>query len=192
MKTVIFLFSVIIKCVHVACVNGAAGYQDEVNMISEDDRRAASSQKSEEDLHTSSSSHLKSNFYLSPTYDSSEYSHSSGNPSYHYQPPTYYSHVGPYGYDQYDHGVSDHRGEHHHAPSQPSHGSGDSKGGLFSALALKGILIPLAGIALLGAAAALSTNPVLLQLGVLNGRRKRSLQADNIFPVNSNLKPTER
>lgn len=62
---------------------------------------------------------------------------------------------------------------------------------LLQALALKGILIPLAGIALLGAAAALSTNPVLLQLGAFSGRRRRrSLFADNVYPVNPNLKPT--
>ncbi|XP_018333761.1 uncharacterized protein LOC108742900 [Agrilus planipennis] len=41
-------------------------------------------------------------------------------------------------------------------------------------LALKGFLIPLAGVALLGAAAALTTHPVLLQLGSINkGRRRR-------------------
>ncbi|GJQ65500.1 hypothetical protein Trydic_g7602 [Trypoxylus dichotomus] len=191
MKMKIFLFSVIIECVRVECISGVTSYQDEVNMISEDDRRGyqdTSSKKSEPDLHTSSSSHLKSNFYLPPTYESNEYSHSSGYPSYNYQPPTYYNHGGHIGYDHYVPDVNDHRGEHH----QPSHGSGDSKGGLFSALALKGILIPLAGIALLGAAAALSTNPVLLQLGVLNGRRKRSLQLDNIYPVNPNLQPMKR
>lgn len=40
-------------------------------------------------------------------------------------------------------------------------------------LASKALLWPIAGIALLGAAAALVTNPVLLQLGVVSGRRKR-------------------
>jgi hypothetical protein len=35
---------------------------------------------------------------------------------------------------------------------------------------LKRVLLPLAGIALLGAAAALATNPVLLQLGVVSGK----------------------
>lgn len=61
-------------------------------------------------------------------------------------------------------------------------------------LALKGFLIPLAGIALLGAAAALTTNPVLLQLGVLNGRRRRRRSLNrtlfkNIYPTNPKIKP---
>ncbi|XP_059472159.1 uncharacterized protein LOC132194719 isoform X2 [Neocloeon triangulifer] len=38
---------------------------------------------------------------------------------------------------------------------------------------LKRVLVPLAGIALLGAAAALATNPILLQLGVVSGKRRR-------------------
>lgn len=44
-------------------------------------------------------------------------------------------------------------------------------------------MLPLAGIALLGAAAALTANPVLLQLGVINGRRRRRglLQEVNNF-----------
>lgn len=41
------------------------------------------------------------------------------------------------------------------------------------ALAAKAILWPIAGIALLGAAAALVNNPILLQLGVASGKRKR-------------------
>lgn len=36
----------------------------------------------------------------------------------------------------------------------------------------------LAGVALIGAAAALATNPVLLPLGVVSGRRKRSSVKD--------------
>lgn len=40
--------------------------------------------------------------------------------------------------------------------------------------------MPLAGVALLGAAAALVTNPVLLQLGVISGKRKRR-SIKNIF-----------
>ncbi|XP_063625253.1 zinc transporter SLC39A7-like [Cydia splendana] len=40
-------------------------------------------------------------------------------------------------------------------------------------LATKALLWPIAGIALLGAAAALVTNPVLLQLGVVSGKRRR-------------------
>lgn len=41
---------------------------------------------------------------------------------------------------------------------------------MHQAVALKA----LAGVALIGAAAALATNPVLLPLGVVSGRRKRS------------------
>lgn len=39
----------------------------------------------------------------------------------------------------------------------------------------------LAGVALIGAAAALATNPVLLPIGIVSGRRKRSeiTSADN-------------
>lgn len=43
----------------------------------------------------------------------------------------------------------------------------------FQALAAKAVLWPIAGIALLGAAAALVSNPILLQLGVATGKRKR-------------------
>jgi hypothetical protein len=35
------------------------------------------------------------------------------------------------------------------------------------------VLAPLAGVALLGAAAFFATNPVLLQLGVISGKRRR-------------------
>ncbi|XP_017783156.1 PREDICTED: shematrin-like protein 2 [Nicrophorus vespilloides] len=68
------------------------------------------------------------------------------------------------------------------------------QGGFNGALALKGLLIPLAGIALLGAAAALTTNPVLLQLGVVNGKRRRrsidtSLNHQQFYPANPFVKP---
>lgn len=39
--------------------------------------------------------------------------------------------------------------------------------------ALKALLLPLAGVALLGAAAVFASNPILLQLGVVSGRRRR-------------------
>lgn len=55
---------------------------------------------------------------------------------------------------------------------------------------MKGFLIPLAGIALLGAAAALTTNPVLLQLGVLNGRRRRRSLNDTIYNNINKIYPT--
>ncbi|KAG7302171.1 hypothetical protein JYU34_013642 [Plutella xylostella] len=41
------------------------------------------------------------------------------------------------------------------------------------ALSAKAILLPVAGLAILGAAAALVSNPVLLQLGVVSGRKRR-------------------
>ncbi|VVC94445.1 unnamed protein product [Leptidea sinapis] len=41
------------------------------------------------------------------------------------------------------------------------------------ALAARTVLWPLAGLALLGAAAALVSNPILLQLGVATGKRRR-------------------
>lgn len=44
---------------------------------------------------------------------------------------------------------------------------------MFQALAAKTVFWPIAGIALLGAAAALVSNPVLLQLGVVSGKRRR-------------------
>lgn len=43
----------------------------------------------------------------------------------------------------------------------------------FQALGARAVLWPLAGIAILGAAAALVSNPILLQLGVATGKRKR-------------------
>lgn len=49
----------------------------------------------------------------------------------------------------------------------------------------------LAGVALIGAAAALATNPVLLPLGVVSGRRKRSSVKDKDAYMNyilANLK----
>ncbi|GLH13365.1 ATP synthase subunit b 1 [Gryllus bimaculatus] len=59
---------------------------------------------------------------------------------------------------------------HHHHDHHVDHHVKHSGG---KALALKGLLVPLAGVALLGAAAALVSNPVLLQLGVISGRRRR-------------------
>lgn len=50
------------------------------------------------------------------------------------------------------------------------------------ALAAKTVLWPIAGIALLGAAAALVSNPVLLQLGVISGKRRRRDTEEIIGP----------
>ncbi|XP_018563768.1 glycine-rich cell wall structural protein 1.8-like [Anoplophora glabripennis] len=64
----------------------------------------------------------------------------------------------------------------------------------YNKLALKKLLIPLAGLAVLGAVAALSSNPVLLQLGtVQSGRRKRSTTSESsrseVYPFNPWIRP---
>lgn len=57
-------------------------------------------------------------------------------------------------------------------------GYGDSGGGINP---LAAFIAPLAGLALLGAAAAVSINPVLVQLAVVNGgRKKRDLRDPNM------------
>ena len=57
-------------------------------------------------------------------------------------------------------------------------GGDDSGGGGINPLAA--FIAPLAGLALLGAAAAVSINPVLVQLAVINdgGRKKRAISAN--------------
>uniref|UniRef100_A0A2A4K8G8 Uncharacterized protein n=1 Tax=Heliothis virescens TaxID=7102 RepID=A0A2A4K8G8_HELVI len=66
---------------------------------------------------------------------------------------------------------------------------------LRKALAAKTVLWPIAGIALLGAAAALVSNPVLLQLGVVSGKRRRR-DTEEItgpdFPSDTFLKYAEK
>lgn len=46
--------------------------------------------------------------------------------------------------------------------------------------ACAGLLIPLVGVALLGAAAAFVSNPILLQLGVITGKRRRRDAQDGL------------
>lgn len=71
--------------------------------------------------------------------------------------------------------------------------AGHSGGGYNKALALKGLLIPIAGVALLGAAAALAkSHPVLLQLGVVSGKKKRSIITENLYPANPYVRPEYR
>lgn len=71
--------------------------------------------------------------------------------------------------------------------------AGHSGGGFNKALALKGLLIPIAGVALLGAAAALAkSHPVLLQLGVVSGKKKRSVISENMYPANPYVQPEYR
>jgi len=71
----------------------------------------------------------------------------------HYSPPEY---VYPYPLDPHPHEVAAHKG--------PGHGDVSSK-----ALLAKSFLIPLASAAVLGIAAALVSNPLLLQLGTVSG-----------------------
>ncbi|XP_045484651.1 uncharacterized protein LOC123689288 [Pieris rapae] len=91
------------------------------------------------------------------------------------------------------HGVYDHEetpyyyGQEYHRPVEhdihgfehsyhEAHGHanyGHHVGHYHQSLAAKAVLWPLAGIALLGAAAALVSNPILLQLGVATGKRRR-------------------
>ncbi|XP_066247213.1 uncharacterized protein [Euwallacea similis] len=70
----------------------------------------------------------------------------------------------------------------------PGYSGGDSFGGVQMST-IKKILIPLAGLAILGVAAAASHNPVLLPLGTLNGRRKRSLLPPDVYPANPVVRP---
>ncbi|XP_030757440.1 uncharacterized protein LOC115883244 [Sitophilus oryzae] len=95
---------------------------------------------------------------------------------------SYGSHYGP------SYGPSSEGGyiEPHHSYI-PEH-EGHQGGGIQKALALKKILIPLAGLAILGAAAVASTNPVLLQLGVVNGRKRRSIVPEDKYSANPILK----
>ncbi|XP_045774241.1 uncharacterized protein LOC123873439 [Maniola jurtina] len=86
-----------------------------------------------------------------------------------------YPHIN-YGYD-YHLPDSHHHGFDHH-DFNPHHGyyDGHHVGHhryYNHALAAKAVLWPIAGIALLGAAAALVSNPILLQLGVTSGKRRR-------------------
>ncbi|KAB0799630.1 hypothetical protein PPYR_07510 [Photinus pyralis] len=77
----------------------------------------------------------------------------------------------------------------------PTPPTGLDSGGFMKKFGLKGLLLPLAGIAILGAAAALTANPVLLQLGTLHGRRRRRRSAtklasnSSVYPVNPRLRP---
>ncbi|XP_050344009.1 uncharacterized protein LOC126769351 [Nymphalis io] len=89
-----------------------------------------------------------------------------------------YSHIG-YGYE---YSVPHVHNEYHHQIEPFHYGDHGSVGHHYSgphykhynhALAAKAVLWPIAGIALLGAAAALVSNPILLQLGVASGKRKR-------------------
>ncbi|KPJ06558.1 hypothetical protein RR48_14297 [Papilio machaon] len=88
-----------------------------------------------------------------------------GHHGFHHPGPIHgHGDHGNYHPDYYDH----HPHGHHHIGHHYKHHDHD--------LAAKTLLWPIAGIALLGAAAALVTNPVLLQLGVVSGRKKRDTE----------------
>lgn len=79
---------------------------------------------------------------------------------------------GGYGYG-HGHGYGHHPGGYGYGGGYGYHG-GD--------LAAKALLIPLAGAALLGAAAIFAYNPLLIQLGVVAGKKKRSVdQLDGLY-----------
>ncbi|XP_068907222.1 uncharacterized protein [Tenebrio molitor] len=151
----------------------------EENFISDEERRAADAYHSNLDsdkrgLYETSGTFIKPQTYpsaygqnLKPQTYPSAYGQAFSSPGYGtaYYPGAYSSGHGSFG----GFGLSGHGTNYGHSPSY-GHGHGG--------LALKGLLIPLAGIALLGAAAALSSNPVLLQLGVVNGRRRRRRSLD--------------
>ncbi|GBP31814.1 hypothetical protein EVAR_81580_1 [Eumeta japonica] len=106
-------------------------------------------------------------------------SHSRGY--HHGEYPGSYSYdyeVGPY--DGGVHGHHEHHDhhEHHHQPHHGHHVEYYHKHHDHG-LAAKAFLWPLAGLALLGAAATLVTNPVLLQLGVVTGRKRRSVNYES-------------
>ncbi|XP_052742317.1 uncharacterized protein LOC112054382 [Bicyclus anynana] len=87
-----------------------------------------------------------------------------------------YPHIN-YGYDYHlpeahPHGYDHHDFNHHHGYYDGHYNLGHHKH-YSHALAAKAVLWPIAGIALLGAAAALVSNPILLQLGVASGKRRR-------------------
>ena len=72
--------------------------------------------------------------------------------------------------------VSSMRKNHHFQSRNLFIGYGGSSGGGINPLAA--LIAPLAGLALLGAAAAVSINPVLVQLAVINGGRKKRSEQD--------------
>ncbi|KAJ3630308.1 hypothetical protein MTP99_011509 [Tenebrio molitor] len=169
----------------------------EENFISDEERRAADAYHSNLDsdkrgLYETSGTFIKPQTYpsaygqnLKPQTYPSAYGQAFSSPGYGtaYYPGAYSSGHGSFG----GFGLSGHGTNYGHSPSY-GHGHGVSHSIEYrftscsnwssQGLALKGLLIPLAGIALLGAAAALSSNPVLLQLGVVNGRRRRRRSLD--------------
>ncbi|KAG8291427.1 hypothetical protein J6590_059598, partial [Homalodisca vitripennis] len=92
--------------------------------------------------------------------------------SYNYE-PSYYPHHVDHHLNHVEH--HPHHVEHHphHVEHHPHHYPQHD--------GLRALLIPLAGVALLGAAAVFASNPILLQLGVVSGRRRRRELAEQPF-----------
>ncbi|XP_026730224.1 zinc transporter zipt-7.2-like [Trichoplusia ni] len=101
------------------------------------------------------------------SHDDHHNSHDDHHHGYHgHHNPHDDHHHGHHSHHDHDYGHHHYSGHHH-----LDHGHYDKH--YKHALAAKTALWPLAGIALLGAAAALVSNPVLLQLGVVSGKRRR-------------------
>ncbi|XP_038212788.1 uncharacterized protein LOC119832993 [Zerene cesonia] len=115
-------------------------------------------------------------FKDSPDNEVSSSDYSRGFPHEHqgyrsrdYEEIPYYGYEHEYHLPSYDH--SFHHGLDHHHVHEPHHLEHHRH--YNHALAAKAVLWPIAGIALLGAAAALVSNPILLQLGVATGKRRK-------------------
>ncbi|XP_045499650.1 uncharacterized protein LOC123697246 [Colias croceus] len=117
-------------------------------------------------------------FKNTPDNDVSSSDYSRGFPHDHqgyrghdYEEIPYYGYEHEYHLPSYDHSFHHGHGYDHHHGHEPHHFEHHRH--YNHALAAKAVLWPIAGIALLGAAAALVSNPILLQLGVATGKRRR-------------------
>ncbi|KAJ0176175.1 hypothetical protein K1T71_008349 [Dendrolimus kikuchii] len=122
------------------------------------------------DTALASSSHSRELLHHDHGYAVAEYDEIQPHAFAHEYPVHIPDHHQSHAYDAY----YDHHGSSHHHYSSPHHlDHGYDYKHYKHALAAKTLLWPIAGIALLGAAAALVSNPVLLQLGVVSGKRRR-------------------
>ncbi|GLV35785.1 hypothetical protein CBL_01063 [Carabus blaptoides fortunei] len=120
----------------------------------------------------------------SPNYHTSGNGYSYGAPNVGYPPVLYGGSYPSSGSSGFGHSGHAGGGSFGLLPASPN------AGGFNKAMALKGLLIPIAGVALLGAAAVLAkSNPVLLQLGVISGKKKRSILGEAFYPVNPFVRP---
>ncbi|RZB89862.1 uncharacterized protein BDFB_008203 [Asbolus verrucosus] len=193
LKKVCLLLFVILFFLLLTEITCIANYNHDGNLITEEDRRAADSYEKIDQL--KSEAHKRGLYDSSGTY-SRHQTYSSGygelGTGYGFVAPSVVGHYQPV--PNYGTSYPSHGSEYGNSFGHSGHGLTYAHGhGTHSALALKGLLIPLAGIALLGAAAALSTNPVLLQLGVVNGRRRRRRSfSPGVYPTNAAIKPHKK